>query len=249
MRLSDFCNRLLSRAPCGLFDSWLHLVSRSVLRRPATRTRRLTLGLRVGGLPPIWTPAPDELGARRAACQMSAPGGASLDGEPPASVFATTITRHPRVCPEPEPRTFASGVERGPGRASIDGSSAFHLPVAVFSTARRARDVTSDVLFCTPRRIRHRCRIPIASDRLARLCRRLVKDVDFRRSRDRTPSIVRVLPPPSARDACASARGITRSRPDSLLACWWLSPPRTGFQRFFARGPARISVRAKELDP
>jgi len=59
----------------------------------------------------------------------------------------------------------------------------------------------------------------------------------------------RVLPPPSTPDACASARGITRSPPpDSLLACSWLSPPRTGFQRRFTHGAhtrERASQRAR----
>jgi len=53
MRLTDFCNRLPSRAPCGLFSSWLRSSSRSTLRClvaprascDARGERWLTLGL------------------------------------------------------------------------------------------------------------------------------------------------------------------------------------------------------------
>jgi len=38
MRLTDFCNRLPSRAPCGSLDSRSHPVPRPVLRRFATRS-------------------------------------------------------------------------------------------------------------------------------------------------------------------------------------------------------------------
>jgi len=99
MRLTDFCNRLPSRAPCGSFDS-----------RPCPS----------GELP----------------------GGASLDGDPPASVSAAT-SRDPR-------RVHA----RDPARSwwSLDqGSSAPNLPPAALSTAGRACDTTSDVLV-RPRR-------------------------------------------------------------------------------------------------
>jgi len=203
-------------------------------------------GSTVGSLPPSCPRAAAELGARRAACRMNPPGEASLDGEPPASVFATTITRHAAARGM---RPCASGVERGPGGAPIDGSSALHLPVAVFSTARRARDVASDALCRAPRRIRHRCRIPIASGRRTRLCRRLVKDVGVRRLR--TPSVAECSLPRARLTLARHARGITRSPPPvSLLACSWLSPPRTGFQRLFAHGArtlARASQRARPM--
>jgi len=221
-----------------LVASWF--APRSVLRRPATRVRRLTLGRTVGGLPPSWPGRPPSWELVEPLCRMSLPGGASLDGEPPASVFATTITRSPKG---------ACGVERGPGGAPIDGSSALHLPVAVFSTARRARDVASDALCRAPRRIRHRCRIPIAPGRRTRLCRRLVKDVGVRRLR--APSIAECSLPRARLTLARHARGITRSPPPvSLLACSWLSPPRTGFQRLFAHGArtlARASQRARPM--
>jgi len=124
---------------------------------------------------------------------MSQPGKASLDGKAPASTFAMTITPH--AAPEGASGAWAPAVgvwgERGPGGAPIDGSSALHLPVAVFSTACRAHDVASGAL-CRARcgsRIRHRCRIPVASvaSMVTGLRRRLVKDVGF--GRTRTPSI------------------------------------------------------------
>jgi len=202
-------------------------------------------GSTVGSLPPSCPRAAAELGARRAACRMNPPGEASLDGEPPASVFATTITRHAAARGM---RPCASGVERGPGGAPIDGSSALHLPVAVFSTARRARDVASDALCRAPRRIRHRCRIPIASGRRTRLCRRLVKDDHV--CRLRTPSIAECSLPRARltlarlrvgsrgarhRIRCSRARGFRHREPASSA----ISPTER----------ARVSVRARGLDP
>jgi len=139
------------------------------------------------------------------ALRRSLPGGASLDGEPPASAFATTIT----TCLEPGLRTLACGVKRGPGGAPIDGSSALHLPVAVFSTACRADDVASDVLCCAPRRIQHRCRIPVASGRRPGSAAVSSKTWAFA-GPGRLPSPS--APSPEHADACAPARGIKRSR-------------------------------------
>jgi len=82
MRLSDFCNRLPSRAPCGSLDSR----PRSVRAAPcgASRpSRRPILGVSRGG---------EVHGDPPTAYRMSQPGGASLDGEPPASARAATIT-------------------------------------------------------------------------------------------------------------------------------------------------------------
>jgi len=209
-----------------LVASWL--APRSVLRRPATRVRRLTLGRTVGGLPPSWPGRPPSWELVEPLCRMSLPGGASLDGEPPASVFATTITRSPKG---------ACGVERGPGGAPIDGSSALHLPDAVLSTGYRARDVTSDVLRRAPRRIRHRCRIPFASGRSIRLRRRLVKDDAW--CRLRTPSIIECSLPRArlALALCACLRvGSRGAVTGTLLACSWPWPLRTGVRRCFTLG-------------
>jgi hypothetical protein len=99
---------------------------------------------------------------------MSHPGGASLDGEPPASVWPRPSRDPPKGCPkarlEPRLRPFTCGVQRSPGGATIDGSSAPDLLPVVFSTAGQAHDPTSDVLH-VPERIRHRCQIPVAPDR------------------------------------------------------------------------------------
>jgi hypothetical protein len=61
----------------------LHVTPRGALtpRCAKYRTRRLALGHGPGG---------DEVGCPDAACQTSQPGGASLDGEPPASASAAT---------------------------------------------------------------------------------------------------------------------------------------------------------------
>jgi hypothetical protein len=86
----------------------------------------------------------------QSACRMSHPGGASLDGEPPASVWPRPSRDPPKGCPrarpEPRPRPFTCVVQRSPGGATIDGSSAPDLLPAVFSTTGQAHDPTSDVL-------------------------------------------------------------------------------------------------------
>ena len=147
----------------------------------------------------------------------------------------------------PRPRTSTRADRRSPGGASIEGSSAPILPPAVLSTAGRACDTTSDVLGC-PRRIRrfrgrlrarleiphpHRLGSPGPSRTPSRQRQRLAPRQDaFHR---------RVLPPPSTHTALAGACGITRSpSPVSLLARWWLSPPRPGFRRDFAPEPTRL---------
>jgi len=105
MRLTDFCNRLPSRAPCGLLDSRLLPFTR-IAARPAHRCAPHAL-LRVARIAARPThrcvgrspahPGPLALrrrgtGACRSAFRMRRPGGASLDGEPPASAFVATST-------------------------------------------------------------------------------------------------------------------------------------------------------------
>jgi len=80
---------------------------------------------------------------------MSQPGGASLDGEAPASASAAIRPAEPEVGAS---SAHGSQTPRGPGGASIDCSSAWRLPVAAFSTADRACDIASDVLHDDPRR-------------------------------------------------------------------------------------------------
>jgi len=149
--------------------------------------------------------------------------------------------------PGPKPRPFTCAVQRSPGGATIDGSSAPDLPPVVFSTAGRACDMTSDAPV-RPRRIRHRCRIPIASGRRTRLCRRLVKD--DRVCRLRTPSVAECSLPRARltlarlrvgsrgarhRIRCSRARGFRHREPASSAA----SPTER----------TRVSVRARGLDP
>jgi len=232
MRLTDFCNRLPSRAPCGSLDSRLFLaVPRCLASRRCSVSRPGT------GSP--WASPRDGEAGEPAARLPNEPNQVELRLTAnlqlrPVPQPARDTRRPPEGAPEPGPRTFTCAVERGPGGAPIDGSSTLHLSTAAFSTARRACDPTSDVPCHDPRRI------DIAADplslRAARpgFARRLVKDEGFDRAG--TPSIDECSLP-RARPALARlARGITRSPPPvSLHACSWLSPPRPGFRRHFTR--------------
>jgi len=137
---------------------------------------------------------------------MSPPGGASLDGEPPASASAAI---RPAGLEVGAPGTHAIQTLRGPGGASIDCSSAPSLPVAAFSTADRACDVASDALSRDPPRTWPRDRIPFAWGRWIHLRRRPVKDDDLAGS-ERLPST-------SSPSPCAS--GFRRRRVGSRGAC------------------------------
>jgi len=77
MRLSDFCNRLTSRAPSDCPIPGCTLAPHDAFRRLVARVTTH----------PGPKPRGDRLGACRSACRMSLPGGASLDGEPPASTI------------------------------------------------------------------------------------------------------------------------------------------------------------------
>jgi len=186
MRLTNFCNRLPSRAPCGSLDSRSRSrgaapcgVARStapahpgpgrrrfpsVVTRPAV-TSPGGLALRVPDEPPRW---------------------ASLDGEAPASVR-----------PQP-PRDARRRVRsRGPVRSRVRSRAVLAelrsvAPLRGISRRRRCRPRDGPATLpltssCLPRRIRHRCRIPIAAGCQVQESRRLVKDADPRRTR--TPSI------------------------------------------------------------
>jgi len=82
------------------------------------------------------------LGACRSARRMSPPGGASLDGEPPASAIVAARTAGER-CFRPVP---SRAVARGPGGVAIADSSARRLPVSTLFASSRACDIASDVL-------------------------------------------------------------------------------------------------------
>jgi len=181
MRLSDFCNRTTTRAPHGLPDSQ---VRPSKLRHPCGRSARHT--------PAHFQPM----------ASGEPPGEASLDGEPSASALSQPVPgRGDRVTP-----IAAVGVMlRGPGGASIERSSALHLPTAALSTASRACDVASDALSHGPAEpIRPFGRtFPMRTAR-HRLHRGLIKDRRFVAAR--TPSLdecslpckerLRLSPPP-----------------------------------------------------
>jgi hypothetical protein len=108
MRLTDVCNRLPSRAPCGSLDSRLRPGSRRALRRVAPRAPTH----------PGREPRPARLGSLPSAYRMSRPGGASLDGEPPASA----LPQPSREPPEEPDRN------RGPGRPRVRPSAVLAEP-------------------------------------------------------------------------------------------------------------------------
>jgi hypothetical protein len=156
------------------------------------------------------------------------------------------------------PPSTAVAALRGPGGAMIDDSSALHLPPPALFAPRRARDIASDIpcsgspRTAPPRewRLDPLRFVPMPSDHVPfGSPRHLVKEWHI--ASNRTPSVVRVAPSPCRADAFAPARGITRSPPPvSLRACWWLSPPRSGFRRRFTRCARRpLGLRASELDP
>jgi len=115
------------------------------------------------------------------------PGEASLDGEPSASALPQPV----RVAPArvaPIVRGHVTVMPRGPGGASIERSSALHLPTAAFSTASRACDVASDALCHSPIRAGSAFRLNLPGETARhRLRRRLVKDDRFADAR--TPSL------------------------------------------------------------
>jgi len=173
---------------------------------------------------------------------MSPPGGASLDGEPPASASAAI---RPAGLEVGAPGTHVIQTLRGPGGASIDCSSAPSLPIAAFSTADRACDVASDALFRDPPRTWPRGRIPFAWGRWIHLRRRLVKDDDLAGS-ERLPST-------SSPSPCAS--GFRRGHVGSRGACHRSRCSRARGSRHCdpasgAASPAEPPVgRARGLDP
>jgi hypothetical protein len=127
MRRTDFCNRPTIRAPSGLPDSQV--------RPAAPRDPR-------GPLHTTITPA-----CPRPMASGAPLGEASLDGEPSASALPQPVPFRARWV---SPVAPVSVVPRGPGGASIECSSALHLPTAAFSTASRACDVASDALCRCP---------------------------------------------------------------------------------------------------
>jgi hypothetical protein len=128
MRLTDVCNRLTTRAPCGLIDSRASI--RSALRPPSCASRR-------SGPKPEPTIPP-------AAETTSDPGGASLDGDPPASALDVHAYRDAMLgC---YPLHGANEIPLGPGGCRDRRPLRRYPSDAVFSTALRAGDIASDAL-------------------------------------------------------------------------------------------------------
>jgi hypothetical protein len=124
MRLSDFCNQRSTREPYGLPDSRLPSRSRSL-----------------AGAIPIRADLPSVKDLRQI------PGGASLDGEPPASALPQPSRRIVRGR-DPDRRRAGHCAVLAEPRSK--GSSALRHSTAEFSSACRACDVASDVLCRRP---------------------------------------------------------------------------------------------------
>lgn len=188
MRITDVCNRLTTRAPCEPFDSRLRLHRPCGLLRAPTRGRSHGLHL----------------------------GGASLDGDPPASALDAhrVATRYPGY-----PRHGANEIPLGPGGCRDRRPLRRYPPATVFSTASRGDDVASDApvapgdlrLGSRPAGL-HRAPSPLPPPPRQR--RQL--------PRTRAPSIIEC----SLRLLAQTSRG-TRHRRTVL-------PPRSGFRRPFA---------------
>jgi len=113
---------------------------------------------------------------------------------------------------------------RGPGGASIECSSALHLPTAVFSTARRACDVASDALCRGPREPTRPCgRTSSRKPPGAASAARLVKDAPLRRHQDAFPR--RVLSPLRERLAPPAGSSTARHRAPGFAAVSRLRAP------------------------
>jgi hypothetical protein len=114
MRLTDVCNRLTTRALCEPFDSRLRLHKPCDLLRAPTRGRSHELHL----------------------------GGASLDGDPPASALDVHAYRDAMLgC---YPLHGANEIPLGPGGCRDRRPLRRYPPATVFSTASRGDDVASD---------------------------------------------------------------------------------------------------------
>jgi len=208
MRPTDFCNRLRSEHPldCPIPGCAPRRAARSCPCRPDLPTRRC---------------APTH---PRPMASGEPPGEASLDGEPPASALPQPATRCPPGFPRSRRRELV--VPRGPGGASIECSSALHLPTAALSTASRACDVASDALCRDPARAGPAFRSYLPGEAARhRLRRRLVKDDCF--ADTRTPSLDECSLP------CESSlrRPQDHRQPATVLPAL---PPRAGFGHPFA---------------
>jgi hypothetical protein len=195
MRLTDVCNRLTTRAPCEPFDSRLRLHKPCGLLRAPTRGRSRELHL----------------------------GGASLDGDPPASALDAhrVATRYPGVTPS---MVRANEIPLGPGGCRDRRPLRRYPPATVFSTASRAGDVASDA--------------PVAPGDL----RPGFRPADLRRTPDPLlPPSRQRRPLPQTRapsiDEC-SLRPLAQTSRGARHRLTVL-PPRSGFRRPFAPSRGR----------
>jgi len=214
MRVTDFCNRLPLRAPSRLLDSRWQPVPCSALRRLATRARRPILGV---------SQLATGLGTSPCACRMSQPGGASLDGETSSFDAAATVTSTRRsrawcLAVLAEPRFVA------PPRCTARRWLFDHAPSSRHRLWRPlSRSAADAASLPQPLRLESPGPRPPPSRQRPRL------------RRTRTPSIVECSLPLS-RTALARMHVGSRGARHRLAArVLWLSPPRTGFRRLFAR--------------
>jgi len=175
---------------------------------------------------------------------MSRPGGASLDGEDPASACAAISRDPPKGRPESTLRGLCPARPRERHSTVLVGPRSM-APPRCTSRSRcfrpRTETATSPLTpsVTTLRGSGREAASP--SLRVARpaFFRRLVKDSSFRRTR--APSIAECSLPRSRAALSLGTRGISRSPPPvSLLACSWLSPPRPGFRRAFTPELPRV---------
>jgi len=168
MRLSDFCNRLTTRAPCTLPDS---------------RSRSLFCPVAFQRLSTPWTT--DHSGSRmRVELRLT------------ATLQLQLCHNRPGVSRGRSPDPRLKRAPRRSGRASIESSSALCLPTAALSTARRACSLASGILLHDhPARPDLSIRSALTAAGL-RLRRRLVKD--SRVVETRTPSLDECALPCSA---------------------------------------------------
>jgi len=135
MRLTDFCNRLPSRAPCGSFDSRVFLVAPRCFA-----SRRCSVSRPGTGSPWAFAPRRPGWGALPHAYRMSQPGEASLDGDAPASACAATSTWYPKAA---RGRARSLGPERSRVRwSAVLAEPRSTAPPRFTSRRRRSRPLT-----------------------------------------------------------------------------------------------------------
>jgi len=163
MRLTDFCNRLPVTSTNGLLDSRSHTL---VTSPSCDVSPHACAWLHPGPKPSARRDAARLWAACRFAHRMNQPGGASLDGEPPASTILATTRSSPQNLSRglgaepPSRRTVRRCAVLVESRSLTPPQQC--LPATVLFAPGRACDIASDVLCRDPRRARHLCRAPSA---------------------------------------------------------------------------------------